>query len=168
MYWRTHPGPPPALRTSGEEGSARLEHGLTQFACVTVGDVFALQHADRVYRVRVLETRPDTAISVIETDVEVDFAPPPGYVEPSRAPAAAAAAGIPIGASSPVAVPAVLGGFAGTGSAAGTPGTSVPGAPSMLDRDDSTKFVAFGGAGQTIRGRNSPAMAMPPPRCVAG
>ncbi len=35
----------------------------------------------------VLETKPDTekhAIGVLETDLEVDFAPPVGYVEPSR------------------------------------------------------------------------------------
>ena len=41
--------------------------------------------------VKVLELRPAKAVSCVETDLQVDFAPPVGYVEPVRAPAAPAA-----------------------------------------------------------------------------
>lgn len=33
---------------------------------------------------KVLELAPGNAISIINADVEVDFAPPVGYVEPQR------------------------------------------------------------------------------------
>ena len=69
---------------------ASLEHSLQRFACVTVGDVIAISHIGHTFHLKVLETKPGAAISVIETDVEVDFAAPPGYVEPSAKPATAA------------------------------------------------------------------------------
>jgi ubiquitin fusion degradation protein 1 len=33
---------------------------------------------------RILETRPDNAVSIIECDMDVDFAPPVGYTEPAK------------------------------------------------------------------------------------
>jgi hypothetical protein len=38
----------------------------------------------------VLETKPGTAVSVIECDLNVDFAPPVGYEEPTRGTGSAA------------------------------------------------------------------------------
>jgi len=32
----------------------------------------------------VLETKPGNAVSIIECDMQVEFAPPVGYVEPER------------------------------------------------------------------------------------
>ncbi len=32
----------------------------------------------------ILETRPGNAVSIIECDMDVDFAPPVGYQEPER------------------------------------------------------------------------------------
>jgi hypothetical protein len=32
----------------------------------------------------ILETRPGNAVSIIECDMDVDFAPPVGYQEPDR------------------------------------------------------------------------------------
>ena len=54
------------------------------FSCLTLGDVFTFSYNDEVFEIAVLEVKPDTeahAISVQETDLEVDFAPPVGYEE---------------------------------------------------------------------------------------
>ncbi|KAK5166264.1 ubiquitin fusion degradation protein [Saxophila tyrrhenica] len=68
---------------------AVLETAFRNFSCLTVGDVFTFEYNETVYEIAVLEVKPDTgdnhAISVVETDLEVDFAPPVGYQEPSRA-----------------------------------------------------------------------------------
>jgi ubiquitin fusion degradation protein 1 len=37
---------------------------------------------NKVYEMSVLETKPADAVSVIECDLNVDFAPPVGYKEP--------------------------------------------------------------------------------------
>lgn len=66
---------------------AVLENVMRNFACLTTGDIFSFAYNDEVYEMAVLEVKPETknkAISVLETDLEVDFAPPIGYVEPSR------------------------------------------------------------------------------------
>eukprot|EP01057_Protomagalhaensia_wolfi_P003760 Protomagalhaensia_wolfi_Nauph_80__3759@NODE_37_length_4469_cov_110_624153_g29_i0_p2_GENE_NODE_37_length_4469_cov_110_624153_g29_i0NODE_37_length_4469_cov_110_624153_g29_i0_p2_ORF_typecomplete_len317_score36_37UFD1/PF03152_14/8_1e64Fanconi_A/PF03511_14/0_11_NODE_37_length_4469_cov_110_624153_g29_i07291679 len=61
---------------------AVLENSLRHFATLTVGDCIALSYNDRIYEIEIIETRPANAISIIETDVDVDFAPPKDYVEP--------------------------------------------------------------------------------------
>ncbi|KAF6219929.1 hypothetical protein HO133_003754 [Letharia lupina] len=67
---------------------AVLENAFRNFSCLTVGDVFTFAYNDSVYSMKVLETKPGIAakgaISVLETDLEVDFAPPVGYEEPKR------------------------------------------------------------------------------------
>jgi len=64
---------------------AVLENALRNFACLTTGDIVAINYNDRVYELNVLETKPGKAVSIIETDMNVDFAPPVGYQEPERA-----------------------------------------------------------------------------------
>ncbi|CRK20741.1 hypothetical protein BN1723_002708, partial [Verticillium longisporum] len=62
---------------------AVLEKAFRNFATLTKGDVFNFSYNDEVYDVAVLEVKPETdkmGVSMIETDVEVDFAPPVGYV----------------------------------------------------------------------------------------
>lgn len=61
---------------------AVLENELRSFACLTTGDVIAISYNDRIYELCVLETKPEAAVSIIECDMNVDFAPPVGYVEP--------------------------------------------------------------------------------------
>src|SRR5215471_3575516 len=66
---------------------AVLENAFRNFSCLTKGDVFTFSYNDQTYEMAVLETRPQTdqnAISVLETDLEVDFATPLGYEEPKR------------------------------------------------------------------------------------
>lgn len=46
-------------------------------------DVVAITYNDRVYELRVLETKPGNAVSIIECDMNVEFAPPEGYSEPT-------------------------------------------------------------------------------------
>lgn len=65
---------------------AVLENELRSFACLTTGDVIAISYNDRIYELCVLETKPEPAVSIIECDMNVDFAPPVGYVEPSAEP----------------------------------------------------------------------------------
>lgn len=62
---------------------AVLENELRSFACLTTGDVIAIGYNDRIYELCVLETKPEAAVSIIECDMNVDFAPPVGYVEPT-------------------------------------------------------------------------------------
>ncbi|KAH9515132.1 ubiquitin fusion degradation protein [Bulinus truncatus] len=63
---------------------AVLENALRSFACLTQGDVISIIYNEKVYDLCVLETKPGTAVSIIECDMRVDFAPPIGYVEPER------------------------------------------------------------------------------------
>jgi ubiquitin fusion degradation protein 1 len=65
---------------------AVLENALRNFACLTAGDMIAIRYNDRSYELRVLETKPGPAVSIIECDMDVDFAPPADYVEPVRQP----------------------------------------------------------------------------------
>jgi len=62
---------------------AVLESRLRNFACLSTGDVIAIQYNEKVYEMSVLETKPAQAVSVIECDLNVDFAPPVGYQEPT-------------------------------------------------------------------------------------
>lgn len=39
---------------------------------------------NKKYYIDIIETKPSNAISIIETDCEVDFAPPLDYKEPER------------------------------------------------------------------------------------
>ena len=56
---------------------AVLEMALRNFSCLTVGDVIPVHYNDQVYQLNIIEVKPATyaAISIIETDIEVDFAP---------------------------------------------------------------------------------------------
>lgn len=84
---------------------AVLENAFRNFSCLTKGDVFTFAYNDQVYEMAVLETKPETshnAISVLETDLEVDFATPVGYEEPKKTsgtstPSSLAGAGLPLG-----------------------------------------------------------------------
>ncbi|KAJ9591503.1 hypothetical protein L9F63_001989 [Diploptera punctata] len=63
---------------------AVLENGLRSFACLTTGDVIAIKYNQRIYELCVLETKPGNAVSIIECDMNVEFAPPVGYKEPEN------------------------------------------------------------------------------------
>ncbi|CAK7197733.1 ubiquitin fusion degradation protein [Sporothrix eucalyptigena] len=72
---------------------AVLERAFRNFATLTKGDIFSFEYNGDVFDVAVLEVKPETekmGVSMIETDVSVDFAAPVGYVEPDRSALAAA------------------------------------------------------------------------------
>ncbi len=60
---------------------AVLENALRNFSCLTKDQTIAIQHGDETFHLDVLEVKPGNAISIVETDVNVDFAPPKDYKE---------------------------------------------------------------------------------------
>lgn len=64
----------------------RLENALRHFAALTTGDVISIPYNDQIFEIEIVETKPSRAISIIETDVDVDFVPPKDYVEPTPVP----------------------------------------------------------------------------------
>lgn len=60
-----------------------LEWRLRHFACLSKGDVIAINYNKKIYELSVLETKPADAVSIIEADISVEFVAPPGYVDPT-------------------------------------------------------------------------------------
>jgi len=67
---------------------AVLENSLRHFATLTKGDNIVINYNNKKFEIEIVETKPSDAISIIEADIEVDFAPPKDYVEPEKPPAA--------------------------------------------------------------------------------
>jgi len=64
---------------------AVLEQALRNFSALTQGDIIEIHYNSMVFGFLVMEADPGGAgISVLDTDLEVDFAAPVGYVEPER------------------------------------------------------------------------------------
>ncbi|XP_024387524.1 uncharacterized protein [Physcomitrium patens] len=63
---------------------AVLETTLRNFSCLTIGDNIMVAYNNKKYYIDIIESKPANAISIIETDCEVDFAPPLDYKEPER------------------------------------------------------------------------------------
>lgn len=63
---------------------AILETTLRNFSCLTSGDSIMVAYNNKKYYIDIVEAKPSAAISIIETDCEVDFAPPLDYKEPER------------------------------------------------------------------------------------
>ena len=84
---------------------AVLEKAFRAFSTVTTGDIFSFKYNDTIFDVAVLEVTPKSeksGVSMLETDVSVDFAPPVGYVEPQSSRASGTStprsiAGVPAG-----------------------------------------------------------------------
>ncbi|KAI0277216.1 ubiquitin fusion degradation protein UFD1-domain-containing protein [Russula aff. rugulosa BPL654] len=68
---------------------AVLEQALRNFTALTQGDKIEISYNSIIFGLLVMETKPGgEGISILDTDLEVDFAPPVGYVEPERPKAA--------------------------------------------------------------------------------
>jgi ubiquitin fusion degradation protein 1 len=62
-----------------------LEQALRNFTALTQGDIIEISYNSIIFGLLVMETTPGgEGISILDTDLEVDFAPPVGYVEPER------------------------------------------------------------------------------------
>ncbi|CAF2712225.1 unnamed protein product [Rotaria sp. Silwood2] len=116
---------------------AVLETALRNFNCLTKGDLIAINYLNRNYELCVLELRPADAVSIIECDMEVDFAPPIDYIEPKY---------IPTSSQNISTTPKT------TNSVAMTPGDNLTGIPSSY-KNPST-FMPFHGQGNRLNGKN--------------
>ncbi|KAJ6385997.1 hypothetical protein OIU77_029040 [Salix suchowensis] len=63
---------------------AILETTLRNYSCLTTGDSIMVAYNNKKYYIDIIETKPSNAITIIETDCEVDFAPPLDYKEPEK------------------------------------------------------------------------------------
>ena len=62
-----------------------LEQSLRNFSTLTKGDIISIKYNGNLFDILVMETKPEAkGISIVETDLSVDFAPPVGYVEPEN------------------------------------------------------------------------------------
>ena len=61
-----------------------LEYNLRNYFCVTEGDTISVKFEKKVYKIDVIECKPDKAIRTLNTDLEVDFCPPKDYKEPPK------------------------------------------------------------------------------------
>eukprot|EP00250_Pteridium_aquilinum_P010943 c19734_g1_i1 orf=300-1277(+) len=104
---------------------AVLETTLRNFSCLTVGDNIMVAYNNKKYYIDIIEAKPSVAISIIETDCEVDFAPPLDYKEPE-----------------PVHQPATGSGIATTSQAS-----------QNTEEPEEAKFSAFTGTGRRLDGK---------------
>lgn len=121
---------------------AVLERTLRNYSCLTTGDTISIHYNDRVYEINIVETKPSDAISVVETDVNVDFAPPLDYQEPSSSALVSRAAST---------VPSA--GLGTDRSLSVSEGGDVAAAENRQDGDNPTGFIAFQGAARRLDGK---------------
>jgi len=53
-----------------------LEKTLREYACITKGDIIEIKFAGKHYDLEVISVKPANAVSIRETDLSVEFAPP--------------------------------------------------------------------------------------------
>ena len=61
---------------------AVLEHALRNYSCVTIHDIIQIPYNNKNYQFELKDVKPGPAACIIETDCQVDFDAPLGYVEP--------------------------------------------------------------------------------------
>jgi ubiquitin fusion degradation protein 1 len=134
---------------------AVLERALRYFSALTKGETIALHYNDKIYAINVLEVKPESAhggISIVETDINVDFAPPLDYVEPQKPEPPQP---VPM-SSTPPTTPAI-GAGPGTGTPAGT------GAGTAAAKPAEPAFVPFAGSGYSLTGKPAPSASLAVP-----
>lgn len=151
---------------------AVLEQALRAYSALTQNDIIEISYNMMTFELLVMEIEPKGAgISILNTDLEVDFAPPKGYVEPERKPrepAPTMKSKFKIntdqtqdvdakGRGSGTSTPAVQGGVA-VGGASGS-GTSTPAAQGLnsavgkAGKAQEGPWEAFKGIGNTMGGK---------------
>ena len=116
---------------------AVLETALRKFSCLTKDDVIAIRYLNRDHELRVLELKPADAVTIIECDMEVDFAPPVGYVEPKYTPSSSQNIASTPKSTNPLA-----------GTPGGDPQLSIPNS-----YKSPATFMPFHGAGNRLNGK---------------
>lgn len=125
---------------------AVLENVLRNFSTLTVNDIIEINYNDSVYGIKILEAKPESSakgICVVETDLETDFAPPVGYVEPEYTPKASK----PATGINPASV--------NRGAGAATMAKSINYAKIVADAASTTN-IGFHGSGQKLSGKPAP------------
>lgn len=51
--------------------TALLENALRGFACITKGEIIVIHYNNRIYELKVLDTKPRDVINIIECDMDV-------------------------------------------------------------------------------------------------
>ena len=130
----------------------RLEQALRNFSALTQGDIIEISYNTIVFGLLVMETQPGgEGISVLDTDLEVDFAAPVGYVEPERpkpAPQATMASKLNIDLSS-----STPGSSRPSSSMAGAFSGAAPRVGAISKGGD--HWESFKGKGETLTGRKT-------------
>ena len=136
---------------------AVLETTLRSYTCLTVGDSILINYNNKRYFIDIVEARPNDAVSIVDTDCEVDFAPPLDYVEPARAAAAPA--------KSKPGDPMDLGGERGEAEKRrrDANGEGVAAAPGAEPLEGERTFLAFAGGGNRLDGKSARADLAPKP-----
>eukprot|EP00466_Bigelowiella_natans_P017595 jgi/Bigna1/145871/aug1.105_g20579 len=62
----------------------KLEKALRAYSCLTKGGTITIKHGQQQFYLDIVETKPGNAITIIDTDVNVDFAPPKDYKEEKK------------------------------------------------------------------------------------
>ena len=121
---------------------AVLEMTLRNYSCLTKDDAILVNYNNKRYFIDILETQPGDAVTIIETDCEVDFAPPLDYVEPERQ--------FPPGKAAP-------------GAAAGASTSAKKAEAQEEEAEEEPKFLPFAGRGMRLDGKpqTSQAIAIP-------
>ena len=118
---------------------AVLETALRNFNCLTKDDLIAINYLNRDYELCVLELKPAEAVSIIECDMVVDFAPPVDYVEPKCLPTSTQNISSTPKATNPMTV------------------TSVDHSSSVSSSyKNSSTILPFHGQGNRLNGKNKP------------
>lgn len=67
---------------------AVLEKALSHFPCLTLNSIVEISHQHIQLSFKILDIKPDhkPGVEIRNTDIEVDFAPPVGYVPPQPKP----------------------------------------------------------------------------------
>lgn len=123
---------------------AVLENVLRKFSTLTVNDIIEINYNDSIYGIKVLEAKPESSgkgVCVVETDLETDFAPPVGYVEPEYKPQASKPATNAIDPSS-----------VNRGAGAGTMAKSLNYA-NIVAESSNPGTKSFKGSGQSLSGK---------------
>ncbi|KAK4684162.1 ubiquitin fusion degradation protein 1, partial [Tremellales sp. Uapishka_1] len=67
------------------DAKAVLESALRSYSALSKGDIIEITYNSLTFEFLIMETVPEgPGISILDTDLEVDFATPVGYVEPPR------------------------------------------------------------------------------------
>ena len=123
-----------------------MEQALRNFTVLTQGDIIEISYNSIIFGLLVMETKPGgEGISILDTDLEVDFAPPVGYVEPERPKAApqptmASKLNIDLNSLTP---------------GSSRPGSSMGGNPLNTVSKGGDAWETFKGRGETLGGRKT-------------